>query len=133
MSTFIDKLAYIHLKNNKILVTLSQGKETWYIPGGKRELGETDEQALIREVKEELSVALNPHTIKQYGVFQAQAHGKPKKTIVRMTCYLADYQGELTASSEIGKFDFFEYNQKDQTSMVDQLIFDDLYQKELIK
>lgn len=33
--TYIDKLAYIHLINRKVLTTLSHGKDTWYIPGGK--------------------------------------------------------------------------------------------------
>lgn len=68
--TFIDKLAYICLKNGKILCTLSKGKSVWYIPGGKREGNETDEQALIREVKEELSVDLVKNSIKKYGVFE---------------------------------------------------------------
>lgn len=45
--SYIDKLAFIDLKNKKLLSTLSKGKDKWYIPGGKREDGETDEQALI--------------------------------------------------------------------------------------
>jgi 8-oxo-dGTP pyrophosphatase MutT (NUDIX family) len=60
--TFIDKLAYIEIKDRKLLVTLSQGKDTWYIPGGKRNGNETDLEALAREVKEELSVNLKPNT-----------------------------------------------------------------------
>ena len=40
-------------------------------------------------------------TMKPYGVFQAQAFGKPEGTMVRMTCYTASYTGTLTASSEI--------------------------------
>jgi 8-oxo-dGTP pyrophosphatase MutT (NUDIX family) len=39
----------------EILSTKSKGK--YYIPGGKRENGESDEQTLIREIAEELSVA----------------------------------------------------------------------------
>ena len=131
--THIDKLAYIYIKDNKILVTLSKGKDTWYIPGGKREEGETDKQALIREVEEELTVQLVPETIEKYGVFEAQAHGKPEGTVVRMTCYMADYQGELTAAAEIEKLAFFEYSRKIDTSPVDHLIFDDLQKKGLIK
>lgn len=130
---FIDKLAYIHVKDKKVLVTLSKGKDAWYIPGGKREEGETDFQALIREVEEELTVQLIPESIKKYGVFAAQAHGKPKGTVVRMTCYMADYQGTLTPSAEIEKLNFFEYARKLETSHVDYLIFDDLKQKGLIE
>jgi 8-oxo-dGTP diphosphatase len=134
MSTeYIDKLAFIYLLDKKILVTLSRGKDVWYIPGGKRELSETDEQTLIREVQEELSVDIVPETIELYGVFEAQAHGRPAGTIVRMTCYTAEFDGELLPSSEIEKVDFFSYDQKQLTSPVDHLIFDDLKENELIE
>ncbi len=130
---FIDKLAYILLKDRKVLVTLSKGKDTWYIPGGKREPGESDREALIREVQEELTVELIPGTIQHYGTFEAQAHGKPPGTVVRMTCYTAAYEGTLKPAAEIEKIDFFDYLQKPQTSPVDHLIFDDLRTKDLIK
>lgn len=90
--TYIDKLAFIDIKDKKVLETLSRGKDTWCIPGDKREAGETDIQALTREVKEELLVDLVPETIKLYGTFETQAHGKPEGTMVRMTCYTAEYQ-----------------------------------------
>ncbi len=130
---FIDKLAYIEIVDKKVLVTLSKGKETWYIPGGKREKGETDHQALIREVNEELNVDLIEESIKKYGVFEAQAHGKPLGTIVRMTCYTAKYVGAMKPSSEIEELDYFNYSKKSKTSHVDYLIFDDLFIKGLIK
>lgn len=128
----IDKLAYIEIKDKKVLVTLSKGKDTWYIPGGKREKDETDEQALIREVKEELSVNIIEATIKRYGVFEAHAHGKPENVFCQMTCYMAEYQGIPTPSHEIEKIDYFPYSKKTLCSPVDNLIFDDLYKKELI-
>lgn len=128
----IDKLAFIEIKNNKILVSLSKGKDIWYIPGGKRDGNETDSKALTREVKEELSVDLIPSSMKSYGVFEAQAHGKPEGTMVRMTCYTASYKGELNPSSEIEKLDFFTHDQKYVCGPVDKLIFDDLKQKGLI-
>jgi 8-oxo-dGTP diphosphatase len=127
--TFIDKLAYIFVKDKKVLVTMTRGKDRWYIPGGKREGDESDEQALMREVKEELTVDLIPETIEYYGTFEAQAHGKPEGTIVRMTCYTSAFDGVLQASSEIEKIDYFTYDQKAQTSPVDELIFDDLKAK----
>ena len=130
---FIDKLAYILLKDRKVLVTLSKGKDTWYIPGGKREPGESDREALIREVREELTVELIPGTIQHYGTFEAQAHGKPPGTIVRMTCYTAEYEGTIKPAAEINRVDFFTFAQKSLTSPVDHLIFDDLKFKEFIE
>ncbi|EED94857.1 predicted protein [Thalassiosira pseudonana CCMP1335] len=92
-NSFIDKLALILINSdNKQLVARSYGKPVFYTPGGKREAGETDEEALVRECKEEISVDLKSSTkvaarIEPYGVFQAQAFGKPEGTMVRMTCF----------------------------------------------
>ena len=132
MKKFIDKLAFIHIQDKKILMSLSKGKSTWYIPGGKREKGESDIDALSREVKEELSVELIPESIKKFGVFEAQAHGHPGGTVVRMTCYTAEFTSELKAASEIEKFEFFPYSRKSESSFVDHLIFDDLLNKDLL-
>eukprot|EP01043_Picozoa_sp_COSAG02_P035746 COSAG02_NODE_2579_length_8493_cov_28.456040_4_plen_135_part_00 len=99
--SFIDKLALILVRDRKQLVARTAGKSAFFTPGGKREDGESDAQALVRECKEELNVEVVPETMKPYGVFQAQAFGKPEGTMVRMTCYTADYEGTLTASSEI--------------------------------
>jgi 8-oxo-dGTP pyrophosphatase MutT (NUDIX family) len=132
MKNFIDKLAYIYIKDKQILMTLSKGKDTYYIPGGKRDDGESDFEALSREVEEELTVSIVADTIKRYGTFEAQAHGKPAGTIVRMTCYEADYEGELQPSSEIQDIAYYTYAQRDMVGPVDQLIFDDLKEKGLI-
>ncbi|HXH26391.1 MAG TPA: DUF1653 domain-containing protein [Candidatus Acidoferrum sp.] len=131
--SYIDKLAFIYVKDQRVLETLSRGKDTWYIPGGKREPGESDIDALTREVKEELSVDLLPGTIKPYGSFETQAHGKSEGTMVRMTCYTADFVGNLRPASEIAEIDFFDYAQKHRTSPVDHLVFDDLQRKGLLK
>ena len=129
---YIDKLAFIELRDRKVLETKNKGKDTWYIPGGKREAGESDEQALIREMKEELSVDIDPSTMVHYGTFEAPAHGKSEGTMVRMTCYTAKYSGELHPSAEVEFMDWFDYSKKDLTSAVDKLIFDDLKEKDLI-
>lgn len=131
--SYIDKLAFIDVKESRVLSMLSKGKETWYIPGGKREEGETDEQALTREVKEELKVDIIPESIVLYGIFEAQAHGKPERTIVRMTCYTALFIGKLQASAEIEEYRYVPYAWKENSSLVDKLIFDDLKGKELIE
>ena len=56
MTEEIDKLAWIHIKEKQLLSTRSKGKEAYYLPGGKREPGESDAAALIRELKEELGI-----------------------------------------------------------------------------
>jgi len=126
--TPIDKIAWLRLEDRKILSTRSRGKDVYYIPGGKREPGETDLQALVREIREELDVAIAPGSATHAGTFQAQAHGHAAGIDVRMTCYTADYRGTLTPSSEVDELIWLTYADRDRVSPVDQLIFDHLHQ-----
>lgn len=129
----IDKLAWIEIKDKSILSTKTYGKNKYYIPGGKRENGETDTEALCREVKEELSIDIKKDTIKFVGVFQAQAHGHPIGTIVKMTCYMADFVGSLRSDSEIEEIKWLNYSDKNKISEVDKLIFDYLKENKLLE
>lgn len=47
------------LKDNKILLNLRSDTNTWGIPGGATELGETLEDTAARELKEETNLAAN--------------------------------------------------------------------------
>lgn len=58
----IEVVAAIIQKENKILATKRGYGEfinMWEFPGGKIEPGETKEEALIREIKEELNIEIN--------------------------------------------------------------------------
>ena len=122
----IDKVAYLHLKDGKILSTRSKGKDKYYLPGGKREGHESDMETLVREIKEELTVDIIESTARFYGVFEAQAHGKEEGVLVKMTCYTAEYSGELKADSEIAELVWLTSADAALVSPVDQLIFADL-------
>ncbi|RJQ68522.1 NUDIX domain-containing protein [Pseudonocardiaceae bacterium YIM PH 21723] len=132
MST-IDKIAWIELVDGRILSTRSRGKDTYYLPGGKREPGESDVQTLVREVREELAVELDPTSAMPLGVFEAQAHGRPAGTKVRMTCYAAAYAGTPQASSEIEEIAWLGYADRDRVSPVDKIIFDHLKKGGLLR
>ncbi|MEM1136672.1 MAG: TIGR00730 family Rossman fold protein [Bacteroidota bacterium] len=119
----IDKIAYIKIKDGRILCAKSKGKHKFYLPGGKREEGETDEATLIRESEEELSIHIVPSTITYMGTFIAQADGKPKGVLVKMTCYSAQYKGTITACSEIDEIKWLNYKDIDLVSEVDKKIF----------
>jgi 8-oxo-dGTP pyrophosphatase MutT (NUDIX family) len=123
----IDKIAWIFLEGGKILSTRCYGKDVYYMPGGKREPGESDLDTLIREIDEELAVAIDPASAVLFGVFQAQADGRPEGSLVQMTCYTADHQGTPTASSEIEEIIWLSYADRHRVAPVDQLVFDLLH------
>jgi 8-oxo-dGTP diphosphatase len=128
----IDKIALIKIKNCQILSTKSKGKSKYYIPGGKRENGETDEQTLCREIQEELSVEIIEHTIEYLGTFKAQSDGAVDGVIVKMTCYQADYIGILKENNEIDDFKWLNFKDLDIISEVDKIIFKHLKENGLL-
>jgi 8-oxo-dGTP diphosphatase len=126
--TTIDKIAWIRLEDGAILTSRSRGKDVYYLPGGKREPGESDIDTLVREIREELSVAIVADTAEHVGTFHAQAHGHPEGTTVRMTCYSADYRGVLRPDNEIEEIVWLTYADRHRVAPVDQLIFDHLHE-----
>lgn len=132
VSSLIDKVAWVRIENGRVLCACSKGKDSYFLPGGKREPGETDQETLRREIDEELSVQVKPDTVAYFGTFEAQAHGKAEGTIVKMTCYTADYEGTLTPASEIGEIAWLTYADRDRVSAVVQIIFDHLHERNVI-
>ncbi len=129
----IDKIAWIQLNEGKILSTKSIGKNKYYIPGGKREKGESDKETLIREIKEELSVEILPKTIKYIGTFIAQSDGDKDGIKVKMTCYSAAYLGTLKAANEIEEVKWLTYKDLDLISEVDKKIYKYLKERKELK
>jgi len=62
---------YIFNKNNQLLLGLRKSKHaenTWCAPGGHMEYGETNEQAAIRETKEETGLDILPENLYLQGI-----------------------------------------------------------------
>ncbi|MFB9239677.1 NUDIX domain-containing protein [Plantactinospora siamensis] len=121
--SMIDKVAWILLVDGAVLSTRSRGRDVWYLPGGKREPGESDGETLVREVREELTVDIVPDTARHLGTFTAPAHGQPPGTMVRMACYTADHRGQPAPDNEIEEIGWLTLADRDRVSAVDQLVF----------
>lgn len=128
----IDKIAWVHIQDRKVLYARSRGADLFYNPGGKREGNESDEEALIREIREELSVELVPDTIRYLETFTAQAANKPEGVLVQIKCYGGDYQGVLNPANEIEEVAWFTSGDMHRTSATGQRILQWLREHELI-
>ncbi|WP_272675401.1 NUDIX hydrolase [Providencia sp. PROV092] len=129
----IDKLGLITLSDHKIAMVRSHNKSLFYIPGGKREQGETDVQALCREIAEELKLDLVISSIRFYGEFIGPADGKSDGTQVRIRCYFADYRGEPHPAAEIAELDWFSINDLPRSSSTAMTILSQLKKDGLIQ
>ncbi|MBB1254883.1 NUDIX hydrolase [Streptomyces alkaliterrae] len=126
MTEPIDTVAWIHLREGRVLGTRSRGKSLFYIPGGKRHPGESDLQTLLREVEEELTVTLAPESARHFGTYEAPADDADPTRRVRMACYTGEFTGTLRASAEIEELAWLDYSDRERTAPVDRLVFDDL-------
>lgn len=132
----IETVALIHIKGKKLLLVRPKSKKIFYMPGGKRNEGEDNLKALIREIKEEVQLEIDPRTVDFYGTFEAQAYGKDKGVMVRVHCYTANHSGTVQSSSEIDEVAYF--SQEEYIKGLDQapavkLILQDLKKKGLVE
>lgn len=66
---FNYRVCAIMISDNKILAMHDERSPYFYLPGGRVEMGETAEQAVVREVKEELNIT--PEIIRPLWLNQA--------------------------------------------------------------
>lgn len=97
----IYKAAGIIIEDKKLLFTRAEGMEIFIDPGGKIEDGETAKQALVRELKEELSIDVNENDLELFGEYVAEAANHKGRTVHMQAFVVKKYRGEIKASSEI--------------------------------
>lgn len=95
----IHKAGAILIKDRKLLLTHTQGKDFYIAPGGRIEEGETPEQCVIRELKEEINVDVKIDDIKFMGTFYAPAAGKEDQWLQMDVYTVSNWEGEPTPSS----------------------------------
>ncbi|MEC5398219.1 NUDIX hydrolase [Uliginosibacterium sp. H1] len=97
----LDVLAWVSVHERRVLVVRTRGRDAWYLPGGKREPGESDAQGLAREVMEELGVRLQPGSLRHYCTVEDVSHGLAVTRQVRMQCFTAQAEGAPAPQAEI--------------------------------
>lgn len=97
----------IILQNKKILLLQRSNytknyPEFWGCPGGRAEIGETAEQNVIREVKEECNLDFKPTKILKTGVWQNRKYYR----------FLGNWTGEIKIQElEVMNFNWFTYQE----------------------
>ncbi|MGR5528100.1 NUDIX hydrolase [Vibrio alfacsensis] len=113
----MHKSAGIIIKDGALLVLRSKGKDTFYAPGGKLDSGETPEQALCRELREEVGIAVRESDLTAFGRFEAPAHDKVGVTLIMDVFFVDSYAGHVVASNEIEECKWVDSSNVDNISI----------------
>lgn len=103
MKPDILKSGAIILRDKKLLITKPKTKDFWIFVGGKPEKNETIEQALVREVREELNVNIIGQPVIYFKSPIEPAAGDENDKTVQIFAFMVEIDGEPKASSEIEK------------------------------
>ncbi|GAA4491749.1 NUDIX hydrolase [Gluconacetobacter tumulicola] len=90
------------VREGALLVVRKRGTDSFMLPGGKAEPGETEAETLQRELYEELGCRLHAEGLMLLGHFEAPAANEPG-CIVRAAIYCGDLDGRPAIAAEIAE------------------------------
>ena len=97
----IHKAAGILIKDKKLLIVRARGKSFFISPGGKIEKGESAEQALVRELAEELQIGVSIDALRSFGTWYAEATDQDNRYLQMDVFFVDAWQGDIVPSQEI--------------------------------
>ncbi len=120
----IHKTAAVVIKDNKFLMVKKKGMDILTSLGGRPERGESEEQTLMREIREE--ICCHGEIIKKLGDFKAKA--AHDETMVKLSAYLVKLHGKIKLDDpELEEYMFVPQNYREigiklPTSIEEQII-----------
>jgi 8-oxo-dGTP pyrophosphatase MutT (NUDIX family) len=104
----IEKVALLTFFEGHLLMVKKHGLGPLINTGGRREPGESDIQCLVREMKEELSVGIDPMSLSYFDTFVGPSAGNVTKgEQLKIICYVTNdppEPSELVPANEIESF-----------------------------
>ena len=126
-----DRVAGLIIKDSKLLLVTGYNADYYWTPGGKIDEGENHEQALKREIKEELGIDVSNLRYFTEMQYINTATNKPQTSYY----YLVDTEGELNPTQEITGYRFCSAEElpKHTHFMNDDNLLSKLLEKQLVK
>lgn len=103
----LKTVGLLSVRQRKLLLAYSRNKQCFYLPGGKVDAGESETQALCREIAEELNVSMTEEELVYYTHISAPAFGERDGIIMEQDCYWLHRDIVPEPAAEIGEVRFF--------------------------
>jgi 8-oxo-dGTP diphosphatase len=106
----IHKIAAMVIKDDAFLMVRKKGKDIWTNLGGKPEGDETEEGALVREIREEMGCEAK--VVRKLGDFRAPAAFDD--AVVCLSTYLVELEGDIVFNDpELEEWRYIPKNYKE--------------------
>jgi uncharacterized protein len=112
MTNKITCACLVAQQNHNLLLVRVRDNQHWYLPGGKLEPGERAEQALQRELLEELGIVIEPQSIRYLYTVTGPAYGQDAE--VELICFAADWQNIPRPHGEISEVEWIDFRDQER-------------------
>ncbi len=116
----VTKIGLALIRNGHVLLVRRSGDPFLILPGGKPHAGESDIEALRREIEEELSCRLDELTLRHLGDYEDElVDDSQRKVNVRL--YVGELSGTPRPSAEIGELVWHPIGDREERSLAPSL------------
>ena len=105
----LDVSALVVVRERRVLMVQSRGRDVLYLPGGKVEPGESGAAAASREAREETGLRVAPESLTWFATVTTDAHGQGPGARVMMRLFLADDGAAGQEPAAAGEVDAIEW------------------------
>jgi 8-oxo-dGTP pyrophosphatase MutT (NUDIX family) len=107
-------------QNDKLLLVRVRANKHWYLPGGKIEEDESPEEALERELAEELGIAVDPESVQYLYTVRGPAYGQSRE--VELVCFAARWKNDPRPHGEISEVEWLHWQEQNKFAPAVQIL-----------
>jgi len=97
----VQKVSGLIIKDKRMLVVRRYGEHLFFAPGRDIVRGESKENVLTAELREDLGIATYPADLKQFASYKVDATGRIGAVAEMEVMLVVEYRGQIHAGSKI--------------------------------